>query len=49
MSLIKIRLVGLICFLNNIYGMNGEIWPKRGNPHIILNKRAIMGVSGTLN
>ena len=36
-------------FSKKIYmGLMGKIWPKRGNPHIILNKRAIMGVSGTL-
>ena len=27
---IKIRLVGLICFLKNIYGMNGEHIAKKG-------------------
>ena len=31
-----------------IYGMNGENMAKRGNSHIILSKRAIMGGSGTL-
>ena len=40
--------VGRFDLLIFLYGMNGEIWPIRGNPHIILNKRAIMGGSGML-
>ena len=48
MNLLNIKKVGWICFLKNILDEWAGECPERGNPHIILNKRARVGGSWML-